>query len=111
MASADAGADFLTELLDSPAQAVRRARELASTGEFTVDQILDEATDTAVLSGLLSRHEAGRQSDPGTAAATCMAATGHFTLAVTVASVDVPAYAASAGTSQTTSVRSPESMS
>ncbi|MEU9291939.1 hypothetical protein AB0D57_46995 [Streptomyces sp. NPDC048275] len=54
IALADTRADFLTELLDDPAQAIKRAQELASTGEFTVDQILDEATDTAVLSGLLA---------------------------------------------------------
>ncbi|MGW0948595.1 hypothetical protein ACWD4O_39395 [Streptomyces sp. NPDC002623] len=88
---ADAGSDFLTELLDVPAQAGRRAQELASAGGFTVDQILDEAADTAVLSGLLSLHEAQRQSDPSTAAAKCLAAAGHFALAVSVVSVDVPA--------------------
>ncbi|MER5432250.1 hypothetical protein [Streptomyces sp. NPDC002588] len=87
----DAGADFLTELLDDPVQAVKRAQELASTGEFTVDQIIDEASDTAVLCGLLSLHEAQRETDPSTAAATCLTATRHFALAVTVVSIDVPA--------------------
>ncbi|MGW2052059.1 hypothetical protein ACWCPF_44145 [Streptomyces sp. NPDC001858] len=129
-ALADLGADFLAELQDGPAQAVRRAQELVDTGEFTVDQldqILDEATDTAVLSGLLSLHEARLQSDPGTAAAKCLAATGHFALAVSVISVDVTdSYATSSapvgsvewagpvdsvGTSRTISVSSPESMS
>ncbi|MFK0112929.1 hypothetical protein [Streptomyces sp. NPDC091217] len=90
-ALADAGADFLADLLDHPAQAVRRAQELAGEGGFTLDQILDEATDSAVLSGLLSLHEAQRESDPGTAAAKCLAAAGHFALAVSVVSVDVPA--------------------
>ncbi|MFE5086504.1 hypothetical protein [Streptomyces mirabilis] len=90
-ALADVGADFLTELLDDPAQAIKRARELAGTGEVTVDQILDEATDMAVLSGLLSLHEAQRQSDPSTAAAKCVAATGYFALAISAISVDVPA--------------------
>jgi hypothetical protein len=47
-AQTDVGADFLADLVDSPAQAVRRAQELASTGEFTVEQILDEAADSAV---------------------------------------------------------------
>ncbi|MEU3618879.1 hypothetical protein ABZ725_42145 [Streptomyces sp. NPDC006872] len=88
---ADIGADFLTDLLDDPAQAVERAQELAKTGEFTLDQILDEATDSAVLSGLLSLHEAERQSDPSAAAAKCLVAAGHFALAVSVVSVDVPA--------------------
>ncbi|MFF3584680.1 hypothetical protein [Streptomyces mirabilis] len=87
----DVGADFLTELLDDPAQAIKRAREPVGTGEVTVDQILDEATDTALLSGLLSLHEAELQSDPGTAAAKCVAATGYFALAISVISVDVPA--------------------
>ncbi|MGW9132270.1 hypothetical protein [Streptomyces sp. NPDC055681] len=90
-AQTDVGADFPADLLGSPAQAVKRAQELASTGEFTVDQILDEATDSAVLSGLLALHEAQRQSAPGTAAAKCLAATGHFVLAVSVMSLDVPA--------------------
>lgn len=90
-AQTDVGADFLADPLDSPAQAVKRAQELASAGEFTVDQIVDEATDSAALSGLLSLHEAERQSDPGTAAAKCLAATGHFAWAVSVISLDVPA--------------------
>ncbi|MER5926537.1 hypothetical protein [Streptomyces mirabilis] len=118
-AQTDVGADFLADLLDSPAQAIKRTQELASAGEFTVDQILDEATDSAALSGLLSLHEAERQSDPGTAAAKYLAATGHFALAVSLISLDVPAampcsadcYAASAGTSRTSSLSSPESMS
>ncbi|WP_329374825.1 hypothetical protein [Streptomyces sp. NBC_01483] len=88
---ADVGTDFLTDLLDDPAQAVKRAQKLANTGQFTVDQILDEATDSAVLSGLLSLHEAQRQSDPSPAAAKCLAAAGHFALAVSVVLVHVPA--------------------
>ncbi|MFD4511388.1 hypothetical protein [Streptomyces sp. NPDC058457] len=90
-ARTDVGADFLADLLESPAQAVKRAQEPASKGEFTVEQILDEATDSAVLSGLLALHEAQRQSDPGTAAARRLVAAGHFTLAVAVISLDVPA--------------------
>ncbi|WP_369031478.1 hypothetical protein [Streptomyces adonidis] len=114
-AQTDIGADFLADLLDSPAQAVRRAQELARASELTIDQILDEAADSAVLSGLLALHEARRQSsDPGTAAAKCLAAAGHFALAATVMSAgpQVPdRYAAPAGTSRTSSVSSPESMS
>ncbi|MFE6805391.1 hypothetical protein [Streptomyces sp. NPDC057696] len=37
-ALADVGADFLADLLDDPVQAVKRAQEVASAGEFTVDQ-------------------------------------------------------------------------
>jgi hypothetical protein len=115
----DVGADFLADLVDSPTQAVRRAQDLASTGEFTVDQILDEAADSAVLSGLLALHEVQRQSAPGAAVAKCLAATGHFALAASVISLDVPAampevsdcYAASEGTSRTSSLSWPESMS
>ena len=81
---------LLTDLLDDPAQAVKRAQKLANTGQFTVDQILDEATDSAVLSGLLSLHGAQRQSDPSPAAAKCLAAAGHFALAVSVVLVHVP---------------------
>ncbi|WP_329528652.1 hypothetical protein [Streptomyces sp. NBC_01462] len=118
-AQTDVGADFLADLVDSPAQAVRRAQELASTDEFTVDQALDEAADSAVLSGLLALHEAQRQPSPGAAAAKCLAATGHFALAVSAISLDVPAAmpemsdccAASEGTPRTSSVSRPESMS
>lgn len=91
MALAGVGADFLTALLDDPEQAIKQLREAASTGEFTVDQILDEAADTAVLAGLLALHKAQRESDsdPSTAAEGCLAATRHFALAVSVASADV----------------------
>ncbi|MER6546767.1 hypothetical protein [Streptomyces sp. NPDC001250] len=89
LAVADAAADFLTDLLDDPAQAIKRVREMASTGEFTVDQILDEAADTAALSGLLSLHKAQLDSDPSTAAEDCLTASRHFALAVSMASAEV----------------------
>ncbi|MGW0844288.1 hypothetical protein ACWD26_29945 [Streptomyces sp. NPDC002787] len=89
MALAGVGADFLTELLDDPEQAISQVREMAGTGAFTADQILDEAADTAVLSGLLALREAQRESDPSTAAEGCLAASRHFALAVSVVSADV----------------------
>lgn len=91
MALAGVGADFLTELLDDPEQAISQVREMAGTGAFTADQILDEAADTAILSGLLALREAQRQSDPSTAAEGCLAASRHFALAGSVASADVEA--------------------
>ncbi|MFD3920275.1 hypothetical protein [Streptomyces sp. NPDC058595] len=85
------GADFLIDLLDDPHQAIDRARERAASGELTVDEILDEATDTAVLSGLLALRQAQKEQDPSTAAETCLAASRHFVLAIQVASTDIEA--------------------
>ncbi|MFE7711624.1 hypothetical protein ACFU6I_39050 [Streptomyces sp. NPDC057486] len=59
MALADAGADFLTELQDDPVQAARRAQELASAGEFTVDQILGPAWPSCPDCSRFTRHGAG----------------------------------------------------
>lgn len=89
LAPIGAGSDFLTDLLDDPDQAVDRVRELAASGELTVDQILDEATDTAVLSGLLALRQAQNERDPSTAAETCLAASRHFALAIQVTSADI----------------------
>lgn len=55
-ALADVGADFLTDLLDDPAQAVKWVQERASTGEFTVDQILGEATDSVGCPDCSTKH-------------------------------------------------------
>ncbi|MFI6056363.1 hypothetical protein ACIBCO_40690 [Streptomyces violascens] len=89
MALAGVGADFLTELLDDPERAIDRLRALVATGEFTVDQVLDEAMDTAMLSGLLMLREAQDELDPSMAAEKCLVASRHFVLAVSVASADV----------------------
>ncbi|MFE5841964.1 hypothetical protein ACFQ7N_09995 [Streptomyces niveus] len=89
IAPTGAGADFLTDVLDDPDRALRRVRELKATGELTADQILDEATDTAVLSGLLALHAAQNEQDPSTAAEACLAASRHFVLAIQVTSVDI----------------------
>ena len=83
------GMDFLAVLLEDPQRAIDQARKAAATGEFTVDQILDEATDTVILAGLLDLHGAGNECDPSKAAEACLAASRHFTLAVTLASADV----------------------
>ncbi|MFE4829967.1 hypothetical protein [Streptomyces sp. NPDC056672] len=86
-----AGTDFLTDLLDDPESAIERLHEMEATGEFTANRILDEAADTAVLSGLLGLREAQRESDPSTAAEKCLVASRHFALAVSLASADVEA--------------------
>ncbi|MEV4505994.1 hypothetical protein [Streptomyces klenkii] len=91
MALAGAGADFLTELLDDPEQAISRLHETAATGEFTTKEILDEATDMAVMSGLMSLREAQRMPAPSTAAEGCLAASRSFALAVFVASAEAEA--------------------
>ncbi|MFE9558380.1 hypothetical protein ACFYOD_33550 [Streptomyces sp. NPDC006703] len=88
MALAGAGADFLMELPDGPERAIDRLRVLVAPGEFTVDQVLDEATDTAMLLGLLMLREAQDELDPSMAAEKCLVASRHFVLAVSVASAD-----------------------
>ncbi|MDT0323169.1 hypothetical protein [Streptomyces millisiae] len=89
MRRAGVGGDFLVALLEDPEQAVIWVRGVAASGEFTVDQILDEAVDTAMLSGLISLRKAQSEADPSTAAEGCLAASRHFALAVSVASADL----------------------
>ncbi|KFG02495.1 hypothetical protein IQ62_01580 [Streptomyces scabiei] len=43
-------------------------REVAGTGEFTIDEILDEATSAAMTAGVFAPNEIERVSDPSTAA-------------------------------------------
>ncbi len=50
--------------------------------------VLDEAVDSAVLTGLLALQEARTASDPSTAAELCLSAVPHIALAVTLASAD-----------------------
>ncbi|MFI8942704.1 hypothetical protein [Streptomyces syringium] len=89
MALAQVGAEFLAELQNDPEQAIGQARDMTATGEFTLDQILDEAADTAVLSGLMALSEAQRGTDPSAAAEGCLAASRYFALAILVSSADV----------------------
>ncbi|BBC28852.1 hypothetical protein SGFS_001430 [Streptomyces graminofaciens] len=43
-------------------------REVAGTGEFTIDEILDEATSAAMTAGVLAPKESECVPDPSTAA-------------------------------------------
>ncbi|MER8030674.1 hypothetical protein ABTZ78_17145 [Streptomyces bauhiniae] len=85
----DVGEAFLSKLRDDPEAAVEELRELAQTGEYTVEQVLDEVANTAVLTGLIALQEVGRADDPSRAAEDCLLAARFFALAVSVASVDI----------------------
>ncbi|WP_326763357.1 hypothetical protein OG978_46530 (plasmid) [Streptomyces sp. NBC_01591] len=58
-------------------------------GELTAGEVLDEAADSAVLTGLLALQEARIASNPCTAAELCLSAVPHIALAVTLASADL----------------------
>ncbi|MGV9427116.1 hypothetical protein ACWDO7_22870 [Streptomyces sp. NPDC003656] len=85
----EAGEAFLAALQDDPQEAVSQLQELVATGEFTAEQVLDAALDTAVLCGLLVLQELRPSSDAGMAAESCLAAGRYFSLAVSVASIDL----------------------
>ncbi|MCZ4124975.1 hypothetical protein [Streptomyces sp. H39-S7] len=72
-----------------PEQAVALVHELVAGGEFSVDEVLDEAVAATVLAGLLALQEARAASDPSTAAELCLGAVPHMALAVALASTDL----------------------
>ncbi|MFF8784779.1 hypothetical protein [Streptomyces sp. NPDC015125] len=74
--------------LNDPEEAAAQVRELVARGEFTADEVLDEAVDSAVLTGLLALQEARTAPDPGRAAELCLSAVPHIALAVNLASSD-----------------------
>ncbi|WP_059006759.1 hypothetical protein [Streptomyces specialis] len=84
-----AGDEVAAQWLTDPEQAVARVRELTVGGELAASEILDQAVDSAVLSGLLALQGARTTPDPSTAAEQCVAATPYLALAVTLASVDL----------------------
>jgi hypothetical protein len=91
---ASAGAEFVARWRHDPEEAVILLRELTATGELAVDEVLDEAVDSAVLAGLLVLQRARAESDPSMAAPSmaaefCLGAVPHITLAVTLASADL----------------------
>ncbi|MEE6269109.1 hypothetical protein V2E29_26170 [Streptomyces diastatochromogenes] len=89
MELASAGDDVAARWRHDPEQAVALVRELVASGEFTEDEVLDDAVDSAVLTGLLALQEVRTASDPSTAAELCLSATAHIALAVTLASADL----------------------
>ncbi|NEA20713.1 hypothetical protein [Streptomyces halstedii] len=86
---ASAGAEFVARWRHDPEAAVVLLHGLTATGELAVDEVLDEAVDSAVLAGLLVLQRARAESDPSMAAEFCLGAVPHLTLAVTLASTDL----------------------
>ncbi|WP_405444558.1 hypothetical protein OG350_00760 [Streptomyces achromogenes] len=54
-----------------------------ASDEFTEDEVLDDAVDSAVLLGLLTMQEVRTATDPSAAAELCLSAVSHIALAVT----------------------------
>jgi hypothetical protein len=52
-------------------------------------EVLDEAADSASLTGVLALREARTAVDPSTAVELCLAAVPHLALAVALASADL----------------------
>ncbi|MFJ6437781.1 hypothetical protein [Streptomyces sp. NPDC091416] len=84
-----AGTEVATRWRADPEEAVTLVHELAASGELAVDEILDEALDTAVVAGLLVLLEARTAKDPSTAAERCLGALPYITLAISLASADL----------------------
>ncbi|MBD2829905.1 hypothetical protein ID875_21315 [Streptomyces globisporus] len=86
-----AGSDVAAQWREDPAQAAALVLELTAGGELGLDEVLDEAADTAAVAGLLALAEArtAATSDPSAAAELCLAAVPHFSLAVALASADL----------------------
>jgi hypothetical protein len=89
MELASAGEDVAARWRHDPEDAVALVRELVAGGEFTADEVLDDAVDSAVLAGLLTLQEVRDASDPSAAAELCLHAVPHIALAVTLASADL----------------------
>ncbi|MFI1386647.1 hypothetical protein [Embleya sp. NPDC020886] len=83
------GAEVAARWRIDPQDAVELVRALTAGGEFAVDEILDEAVDAAVVTGLLALQGARTAPDPSTAAESCLGAVPHITLAVSLASADL----------------------
>ncbi|MEU4898172.1 hypothetical protein AB0B12_39915 [Streptomyces sp. NPDC044780] len=84
-----AGDEVAARWLDDPQEAVALVRELVAGGEFSEEDVWDEAAGSALPAGLLALREARTTSDPGTAAELCLSAAPHFALAVTLASANL----------------------
>ncbi|MGA5431218.1 hypothetical protein ACPCVL_31070 [Streptomyces koyangensis] len=89
MELASAGEDVAARWRHDPQEAVALVQELVASGEFTEDEVLDDAVDSAVLIGLLTLQEVRTASDPSAAAELCLHAVPHIALAVTLASADL----------------------
>jgi hypothetical protein len=77
-----AGTEVAALWQTDPEAAVTLVHELAADGELTVNEILDEAVDAALLTGLLALQQVPTIPDPSAAAELCLSAVPHLTLAV-----------------------------
>ncbi|BDT39468.1 hypothetical protein [Streptomyces yaizuensis] len=84
-----AGDEVAASWRRDPEQAVALVRELAAAGELSVDEILDAAVESTMLTGLVALNDAPDAPDPSAAAERCVRATPYLALAVTLASVDL----------------------
>ncbi|MEU2441807.1 hypothetical protein ABZ595_37345 [Streptomyces rubradiris] len=89
MELASAGEDVAACWRHDPEQAVALVQELVASGEFTEDEVLDDAVDSAVMLGLLTLQEVRTATDPSAAAELCLNAVTHIALAATLASADL----------------------
>lgn len=84
-----AGDEVAAQWRHDPEGAAAVVRELVAGGEFAADEVLDEAADSAVLTGLLALQQAATASDPSAAAELCLNAVPYIALAVALASADL----------------------
>ena len=84
-----AGDEVAVRWRADPAEAVALVRQLVAGGELAVDEVLDEAVDATVGTGLLALQQARTASDPSMAAELCLGAVPYIALAVTLASADL----------------------
>ncbi|MDV9202483.1 hypothetical protein, partial [Streptomyces sp. Wh19] len=84
-----AGDEMAARWRNDPQEAAAWLSELVAGGELAADEVLDQAVDSAVLTGLLALQEARTASDPSTAVELCLSAVPHIALAVTLASADL----------------------
>ncbi len=82
------GADVAARWREDPQEAGVLVHEPAAGGKFAVDELLDEAVDAAVLTGLRALGQARSAPDPSTAAELLLGAVPHIALAVAPASAD-----------------------
>lgn len=86
------GPDLLRVLEDAPDTIPDYLTELAADGEYTAEEALDDAVETALIAAQLLIHDAptSAEEDPSLAAETALEAARHLALAVRVASMDSP---------------------
>ncbi|MFD9063297.1 hypothetical protein ACFVZ3_17490 [Kitasatospora purpeofusca] len=89
MQLAGAGDEVAACWREDPQEAVALVSDLVAGGELGVDEVLDQAVDSAVLAGLMALQAARAETDPTMTAELCLAAVPHLVLAVALASADL----------------------